>query len=151
MSMKIGRSPDGVEMEIEPGLVQFLLQFPDLLDQIEAGTDDPAAQRLHVPVYLDDPESNDEYWSLMGSELERSRDADRSAYREVLDAARGGTIASREEAYAMVRVLNESRLALAARFGIEIESDYETLDTSESDILQAAGEFQMALLWALGP
>jgi len=149
--MKIARAEDGVEIEIERGLVDFLLQFPTLLDQIETGEDDPAAQRLHVPIYLDDAESNDEYWSLMGSELDRSREADRSAFREVLGAAPDGTIASRQEAYAMVRVLNEARLALAARFGVETESDYETLEAPENDILQAVGELQMALLWALGP
>lgn len=148
--MKIGRAQDGVEIEIERGLVDFMLQFPELLDQIDRASDDPAAARLNVPVYLDDPESNEEYWSLMSSELDRSREADRSAFREVLDAAPGGTLASREEAYAMVRVLNEARLALAARFGVEIESDYQTLDVSEADILQALAELQMALLWALG-
>jgi hypothetical protein len=87
----------------------------------------------------------------MSSELDRSREADRSAFREVLDAAPGGTIASREEAYAMVRVINEARLALAARFGVDTEDDYQRLADSESDILQALGELQMALLWALGP
>jgi hypothetical protein len=149
--MKIGRADEGVEIEIEPPLVTFMLQFPELLDQIERGDDDPAAQRLDVPVYLDDAEANDEYWALMSSELDRSREADRSAFREVMEAAKGGTVASREEAYAMVRVLNEARLALAARFGVDTEDDYERLDDSEHDILQALGELQMALLWALTP
>lgn len=140
-----------MEIQMEPGLADFMMQFPALLDQIERDADDPAAERLNVPVYLDDPDSNEEYWSLMGSELDRSREADRSAYREVLDAAKNGTVASREEAYAMVRVLNEARLALAARFGVQIESDYDTLEDSENDILRAIAELQMALLWALGP
>jgi hypothetical protein len=149
--MRIGRAEEGVEIEIDRPLVTFMLQFPELLDQIGRGDDDPAAERLNVPVYLDDREANDEYWSLMSSELDRSREADRSAFREVLDAAPGGTIASREEAYAMVRVINEARLVLAARFGVDTEDDYQRLEDSESDILQALAELQMALLWALGP
>lgn len=149
--MKIGRADDGVEIAMEPELADFMMQFPGLLDEIERNADDPAAERLNVPVYLDDPDSNEEYWSLMASELDRSREADRSAYRAVLDAAKTGTVASREEARAMVRVLNESRLALAARFGIETESDYDNLEDSEHDILHAIAELQMALLWALGP
>ncbi len=44
-----------------------------------------------------------------------------------------------------------ARLALAARFGVDTEDDYEQLEDSESDILQALGELQMGLLWALGP
>ncbi len=149
--MKIGPSEDGIELELEPGLVEFLLQFPEMLDEVARDDADPAAQRLKVPVYLDDAESNEEWWGFMGSELDQSRSADRSAFREVLSASVDGTVASREEGYAMVRVLNEARLAMAARFGIEIESDYEQLPRAQSDMLQALGELQMALLWALGP
>lgn len=149
--MRIEPSEDGVELELEPGLVEFLLQFPEMLDEVARDDADPAAQRLKVPVYLDDAESNEEWWGFMGSELDESRSADRSAFREVLAASVGGTVASREEAYAMVRVLNEARLAMAARFGIEIASDYDRLPRSQSDMLQALGELQMALLWALGP
>jgi hypothetical protein len=149
--MRVGRAGDGVEIELEAELVEFLLRFPKMLDEIGQGAEDPAGERLNVPVYLDDPDANTEWWNFMGSELDASRQADRSAFREVLEASIDGTIASREEAHAMARVLNESRLAMAARIGVETESDYERLDPPAAAMLQALGEMQMAILWALGP
>ncbi len=149
--MKIKPVRDGVEVKLERGIVEFLLQFADLLDGIQPGSDDPAANRLHVPVYLDDPDANGEWWQYMGSELDESRRADRSAYREALAASVKGTVISKLEAYAMVRVLNESRLALAARVGVEIEDDYESLGDHESMMLQALAELQMGFLQALTP
>jgi hypothetical protein len=149
--MKIKRVRNGVEVKLERGIVEFLLQFADLLDGIQPGSDDPAANRLHVPVYLDDPDANGEWWQYMGSELDESRRADRSAYREALSASVKGTVISNLEAYAMVRVLNESRLALAARVGVEIEDDYERLGDHEAMMLQALAEVQMGFLQALAP
>ncbi len=149
--MRIKAVREGVEIELERGLVDFLLQFPDMLDNVIGGSDDAAARRLHVPVYLDDPDANGEWWGFMGAELDESRRADRSAFREALAASVKGTVVSRLEAYAMVRVLNEARLALAARVGVEIEEDYETLGEHESMMLQALGELQMAFLGALAP
>jgi hypothetical protein len=150
-TVKIRPVADGVEVKLDRGLVEFLLQFPEMLDGIEAGSDDPAAGRLHVPVYLDDPDANGEWWQFMGDELDQSRQADRSAFREALAASVRGTVVSRPEAFAMVRVLNESRLALAARAGIEVEEDYERVGDRESMMLQALAELQMAFLWALAP
>lgn len=142
---------DGIRVEMEEELVGFLLQFPRLLATLDRTSDDPAARRLHVPVYLDDPEANGEWWGFMGDELARSRQADRSALVEALTAAVEGTVVSREEAHAIVRVLVEARLVLAARLGIEVESDYERLDEREAAMVQALGELQMAFLWALRP
>jgi hypothetical protein len=149
--MKIKPVRNGVEVKLERGIVEFLLQFADLLDGIQPGSDDPAANRLHVPVYLDDPDANGEWWQYMGGELDESRRADRSAYREALAASVKGTVISKLEAYAMVRVLNEARLALAARVGVEIESDYERLGDHEAMMLQALAEVQMGFLQALAP
>ena len=149
--VKIKPVPDGVEVKLDRHLVEFLLQFPELLDQVRPGNDDPAANRLHVPVYLDDPDANGEWWQFMGGELDESRRADRSAFREALQASVKGTVVSRQEAYAMVRVLAESRLAVAARLGIEVEDDYERLGEHETMMLQALCEMQMAFLWALAP
>ncbi|MGF1667568.1 MAG: DUF2017 family protein [Acidimicrobiia bacterium] len=149
--MKIKPVRNGVEVKLDRGIVEFLLQFADMLDGIQPGSDDPAANRLHVPVYLDDPDANGEWWQYMGSELDESRRADRSAYREALSASVKGTVVSKLEAYAMVRVLNESRLALAARVGVEIEDDYERLGDHEAMMLQALAELQMGFLQALAP
>jgi hypothetical protein len=149
--MKIKPVRDGIEVKLDRGIVEFLLRFADLLDGIQPGSDDPAANRLHVPVYLDDPDANGEWWQYMGGELDESRRADRSAYREALSASVEGTVISKLEAYAMVRVLNESRLALAARVGVEIEDDYQRLGDHEAMMLQALAELQMGFLQALAP
>lgn len=149
--MKIKPVRDGVEVELDRGIVEFLLQFADMLDGIQPGSEDPAANRLHVPVYLDDPDANGEWWQYMGGELDESRRADRSAYREALAASVKGTVISKLEAYAVVRVLNESRLALAARVGVEIEDDYERLGDREAMMLQALAELQLGFLQALAP
>lgn len=145
--MRIEPNPDGVEIEIEPELVDFLIRFPDMLDGL--GPDDPASRRLNVPVYLDDPEANAEWWGFMGSELAESRRADRSAFREVLAAAKTGTVMSRAEAWAMIRVVNEARLGHAARVGVEVESDYQTLEPHDLHLLEALAQLQMAIIWAL--
>ncbi len=142
---------DGVELRLPAGLADFLLQLPDALDTVEPGSDDPAADRLNVPVYLDDAESNEEWWGFMGEELSHSRAADRSAFREVVSAARKGTVMSSGEAHAMLRVLAEARLVLAARLGIEIESDYEDLDVPDLAALDALGQLQVALMSVLLP
>lgn len=149
--MKIEAVDGGVRVKLERSVAGFLVRFVDMLDAVESGTDDAAASRLHVPVYLDDHEANDEWWQYMGGELDESRRADRSAFREALAASVKGTVVSTSEAHAIVRVLNEARLALAARIGIEVEDDYERVGGHERMVLQALAEIQMGFLWALGP
>jgi hypothetical protein len=141
----------GVQVHLDRGLVDFLVQFPVVLDSIRRGSDDPASRRLHVPVYLDDSAGNDEWWGFMASELDQSRAADRSAFVEALRASAEGTVLSIAEAHAVVRVLVESRLALAARLGVETEEDYERLGDTENAMLAVLGEMQMAFLVALQP
>ena len=108
-------TPDGILVTLEPDDLDLLRQLPEFLDRLGDPGDDPAASRLQVPVYLDDPESSDEWWRLMGGELDQSRAADRSAFAMILEAATAGTVASIAEAEAFLRVLNEARLALGAR------------------------------------
>ena len=50
------------------------------------GADD-VLERLEVPVYLDDPEANADWWRLMKGELAASRNADRSAFTLLVEAA----------------------------------------------------------------
>ena len=100
-------TPDGVLVTLEPDDLDLLRQLPEFLAQLGDPRDDPAASRLQVPVYLDDPESSAEWWRLMGGELDQSRAADRSAFASILEAATAGTVASVAEAEAFLRVLNE--------------------------------------------
>ena len=64
---------------------EFLSDVLELLDAIPTTGDDPATRRLQVPVYLDDPEANDEWWLFMGEELAVARAADRNVYRRVME------------------------------------------------------------------
>lgn len=143
------RTEAGIEFRFDPGLVEFLRDVASLFSALGPRATDPAAQRLSVPVYLDDPEADAEFWRWMGSELEQSRLADRSAFEALLDDAARGTVASRAEAEAFLRVLVEARLVLAARLGVEVEDDYDRLTPERAAVLGALAELQVLLIDAL--
>ena len=117
---------------------EFLADVLDLLATIPATGDDPATQRLHVPVYLDDPEANAEWWRLMGDELSTARMSDRAVFLRVVEG-KGKTELSTDEADAFLRVLNEGRLALGARFGLEVEDDHDRLPEEQRRVLDYMG------------
>lgn len=144
------RARDGVAIRLSPADAEVLAQLPVLLDQVGRTRDDPAAERLGVPVYLDDPEANDEYWTWMRPELDAGRSADRSAFTELVSAAPDGVVASLDEAHAFLRVLVEARLVLAARLGVDVEDDYERLGDEESAILDYLASLQVLLIRELG-
>lgn len=116
----------------------FLGDVLPMLAGIGAVGSDPAADRLHVPVYLDDPEANSEWWRLMGADLEAARDADRAVLRRVLDEY-GNLILDEDEANALLRVINEARLALGARLGIDVESDHDEIPEESRRVLDYLG------------
>ncbi len=107
--------------------------------------DDPAAQRLRPPVYLADPESDAEWWRLMGPELAEAKSADRSAFRRMIDSPQGA-ILTEPEADAVLRVLNEARLVLGVRLGIEVEADYEGLTPERAWMLDFFALLQEELM-----
>jgi hypothetical protein len=104
----------------------FLRDVLPLLAGLGAVGEDPAATRLNVPVYLDDPEANEEWWRLMGEELNAARKTDREVFRKVVVDS-GPVTLSDADADAFLRVINEARLALGARLGIEVEEDHDTV------------------------
>ena len=119
---------------------EFLAQVLDLLADVdgqEPESGDPAARRLNVPVYLDDERSNDEWWRLMGDELSSSRASDRKLYAGVLGKKESRL--TEEEADAFLRVINEGRLAFAARLGLEVEEDHDRLPDAERAALDYMG------------
>ncbi len=148
--MKISRHRDGLELQMPDWMVTFLSDIPELLATIGSVGEDPAAERLQVPVYLDDAEANEDWWRWMGGELNESKIADRSAFAEILAVADEGVVISELEAYAMLRVLTETRLVIAARAGLEIEADYETLDEHTLAVLNTLALLQESLIEALG-
>jgi hypothetical protein len=128
----------GLEVELSSDEKVFLTELLEVLAAVPGVGDDPASQRLRVPVYLDDPESNDEWWRLMGEELTTARNDDRRIFQRVLSEP-GRARLTQEEADAFLRVLNEGRLALGARFGVEVEEDHDRLPDDRRDILDYLG------------
>ena len=144
--MTLDPGAGGLHIQLPEWLVSFLSDIPELLGTVGGDKTDPAADRFHVPVYLDDPEANGDWWRWMGSELDESKAADRSAFTEILAAAAEGVDISKLEAYAMLRVLTEARLVIAARSGLEVEADYETLDDHTLAVLNTLAHLQESLI-----
>ena len=131
-------------MELSPEERMFLGDVLPLLAGIGAPGSDPAADRLNVPVYLDDPDSNDEWWRLMSGDLDEARRADRAVFARMVRAEAPVSLDD-EEANAVLRVLNEARLALGARFRIDVESDHDTLPEESRQVLDYLGWVQEEL------
>lgn len=138
MQRRFKSSRGGIDVDLTDDEKVFLTGLLDLLAGIPAAADEPASRRLRVPVYLDDPESNEEWWRLMEGELHAARNADRRVFQHVLDEG-GRQHMSNEEADAFLRVLNEGRLALGARFGLEVEEDHDELPEEQRDIMDYLG------------
>ena len=140
---------EGIRVTLPEGLIDFLTDVPTALDLVGKTESDPAAGRFRVPIYPSDPEADTEYWRWMGDELDQSRSTDRSAFATILESAADGVVVSVGEAHAMLRVLVEIRLALAARMGVEVESDYRDLDHTDAVVLDTLAELQILLLTAM--
>ena len=139
---------DGIEVSLTPEIRMFLGDVLPMLAAIGDSEDDRAAQRLQVPVYLDDADSNDEWWRLMGPDLEAARQADRRVFSRAIESEEPLTLTV-EEADAFLRVLNESRLALGARMGVDVEEDYEELSEDSRTVLAYLGAILEELTEAL--
>lgn len=118
----------------------FLGDVLPLLAGIGAPGSDPAADRLNVPVYLDDPDSNEEWWRLMGDDLTAARRSDRAVFAKTVASDEPLTLDD-AEANAMLRVINEARLALGARLGIDVESDHDELPEESRQVIDFLGWF----------
>lgn len=139
---------NSIRVTLTPEERVFLGDVLPLLAGIGAPGADPAADRLRVPVYLDDPDSNREWWRLMGGDLEAARRADRAVYRRTVSADEP-LLLDEEEANAVLRVLNEARLALGARLGIDTESDHDELAEESRQVMDYLGWILEELTGAL--
>ena len=111
--------PDGVMLTLFPEEAEALVMLPEMLDSVGEVPGDPAASRLAVSAYPDDPDADAEFGDWLGPQLNIRRAADRSAVTTSLEVARTEPVVlSMEEAEAWLLVLNEARLTLAARLGI---------------------------------
>lgn len=123
MGSRFERGRDGwITARLEEAEREFLLDLIAMLDSVGAEADDPGARRLDVPVYLGDEEATAEWRRLMGDQLGDGRVRDRATFRKAL--AEGSDVRLDEVgALSVLRVINEARLVLAARLGIEVEAD----------------------------
>jgi len=138
MQRRFRAARGGIDVDLTPDEKTFLGGLLELLAGLPRSGDDPASLRLRVPVYLDDPESNDEWWRLMGGELTAARNSDRRVFERAL-TNEGRSRLSNEEADAFLRVLNEGRLALGAQFGLEVEEDHDQLPEEQREIMDYLG------------
>lgn len=130
-------TPEGIEVDFSPEERMFLGDVLPMLAGLGAVGEDAAATRLNVPVYLDDPEANAEWWRLMGEDLNAARQSDRTLFKKVIEGDKGPL--TDEEAEAFLRVLNEARLALGARLGLEVEEDHDQLPEESRQVLDYLG------------
>lgn len=131
---------DGIQVSLSPEERMFLGDVLPLLAGIGASGSDPAADRLNVPVYLNDPDSNTEWWRLMGDDLTAARRSDRAIFAKTVASDEPVTLDD-VEANAMLRVINEARLALGARLGIDVESDHDELPEESRQAIDLLGWF----------
>lgn len=147
---------DGVDVRLAPEESIFLSDVLAVLGGLGDPGEDPGAARLQPPVYLDDPEADAEWRRLAGTELSAARRADRSALEMVLEAvdsarARGeDAVISVAEAEAMMRVLNDVRLVLAARWGVDSPDSYDQIRPESADVLSFLGWLVSELAIVLG-
>lgn len=148
---------DVVEATFAPHEVAFLADLPRVLADLGDPGEDPGAARLNPPAYLGDREAEDEWRRFAGGELDASRRADRSSFEMVVSTladegdAEAATIAmSVEEAGAFMRVVNEVRLVLGARWGVDGPDDYERLRPEAGAVLSFLGWIVSELAGVLG-
>lgn len=137
----------GIVVTFTPEERSFLGDVLPLLAGIGATGVDPAATRLNVPVYLDDREASDEWWRLMGEELRSARSSDRTVFSRAISGDE--STLNDEDANALLRVLNEARLVLGARMGVEVEDDHDQLPEDSRQVLDYLGWIQEELTMEL--
>ena len=116
----------GVRLRLHEGEVLLLRE---LLGELEAkldDPDDPALRRL-FPQAHDDPESEEQYQSLVRDQLVEGRSKAAATMRDTLDQEALGA----DEADAWLRALNDLRLVLGTRLDVTEDLDYENLDLNE--------------------
>ena len=149
-------------MQLAAGEVELLRSMRDGLRAVlESGEpDDPVIDRLFPAAVSDDPEADTELRRLLRDELLTSRLSaldDLHALLEQGRAARGGLRVDLdgEQAVLVLGVLNDLRLAIGARVGIE-QIEREQLPTDEATtqrlaVMDHLGWLQEQLLAVLDP
>ena len=104
----------------------LLRQLLDELETLLQEPDDPALRRLFPPAH-DDPESEEQYRSLVRGQLLGGR----AEALAVVRGSLGRATLSPKEADAWLRALNDLRLVLGTRVDVTEDTDFEQLDPRE--------------------
>lgn len=124
---QIERDPaGGVRLRFHEGEVLLLRELFGELETLLEDPDDPALGRL-FPQAHDDPESEEQYRSLVRDQLVTGRE---KAVAVVRDTIEKDTLDG-DEADAWLRALNDLRLVLGTRLDVTEDLDYEDLDLNE--------------------
>ncbi len=107
--------------EVEIGLLRTL--FDDLADALRGmGDDDPVRRRMFPPGYRDDPEAAGEYRDLTESALLEQRQERITRATAELPPTAGEITLDPEAATRWLTVLNDLRLAIGTRIGIDSDT-----------------------------
>jgi hypothetical protein len=117
----------GVRLRLHEGDVLLLRELLGQLEAMLDEPDDPALRRL-FPQAHDNPESEEQYRSLVRDQLVDGRSKAAATMRDTL---RKDTL-SPDEADAWLRALNDLRLVLGTRLDVTEDLDYESIDLNEA-------------------
>lgn len=112
--------------------------------------DDPAVVRLFPDAYAHDPDASAEFRRFRGDDARRAKVNAAQRVLADLDATKRGALLLRiapEGVQAWITTLNNLRLVLAARLGIETDADWDALDELVRDDPR---EYQVAVYEWLG-
>lgn len=124
---QIERGADGgVRLRFHEGEILLLRELLDELEALLEDPDDPALRRL-FPQAHDDPDSEEQYRSLVRDQLVTGRSKALVLVRDTL----GQEALDAEEADAWLRALNDLRLVLGTRIDVTEDLDYENIDVNE--------------------
>jgi hypothetical protein len=124
---QIERDPaGGVRLSFRPEEVLLVRELLGELEALLEGPDDPAVRRLFPPAHTD-PESEEQYRSLVRDQLVAGRSKALDTVRDSLESE----ILSPDEADAWLRVLNDLRLTLGTRLDVTEDIDYGDIDPRE--------------------
>ena len=123
---RIRRSRGGFELRLPRAEREVLQSLPAELRQL-LESKDPSTARLFPPAYEDDPEHQAQYQEMVGDDLLQKRLQALEIVEQTVQAKR----LDEEQLLAWLGALNDLRLVLGSRLGIEVETDGE--DISDGD------------------
>jgi hypothetical protein len=156
------RHDDGIRMQLRPEEVDLLRRMRDELQSVLAAedSDDPVVQRLFPGAVNQDPDADRELRRLIHDDLLRSRlEAleELAAYLDRAHRQRGRYVTDLvdEEPTIVLGTLNDIRLALASRVGIDVLEQREFVTDRATQTTLAVmdwfGMWQEQLLVAMDP